>query len=83
MALFLSNLSANLKAKYNFVDILNVKENIQKINDKSFINSLINNNRHFVHYKIAVNIFKENLILEKDSKHIELRVIIKNILTKL
>ena len=60
---FIANNSPNMKAKYNFVDILNLKQNIENIKDENFFNSMINSNRYFVHYKIAVNIFKQNIIL--------------------
>ena len=60
---FIANNSVNMKAKYNFVDILNLKQNIENIKDENFFNSVINSNRYFIHYKIAVNIFKQNIIL--------------------
>ena len=77
---FIANQSNNLKAKYNFIDIFGIDQKIYNITDKNFLNSVINENRYFIHYKIAANIFKQNLLFGKDSKHTELRAIMKNIL---
>ena len=60
---FIANSSPNLKAKYNFVGIFNLKQNIENIKDENFFYSVINSNRYLIHYKIAVNIFKQNIIL--------------------
>jgi len=68
ISFFIANNSLNLKAKYNFVDILDLKENISNIKNEDFLNSFVNSNRYFIHYKIAVNIFKENVIFGKGFK---------------
>ena len=65
---FIANQSPNLKAKYNFIDIFGINQKIYNITDKNFINSVIKENRHFIHYKIATNIFKQNLLFGKGFK---------------
>ena len=51
---FVANQSQNLKAKYNFIGILNINENIERLNNEDSFNSIINDNRYFIHYKIAL-----------------------------
>jgi len=68
LTFFIANQSPNLKAKYNFIDIFGINQKIYNITDKNFINSVIKENRHFIHYKIATNIFKQNLLFGKGFK---------------
>ncbi len=68
LTFFIANQSSNLKAKYNFIDIFGINQKIYNITDKNFINSVIKENRHFIHYKIAANIFKQNLLFGKGFK---------------
>ena len=56
------------KAKYHFIGIFGIDQKIYNITDKNFLNSVINENRHFIHYKIAANIFKQNLLFGKGFK---------------
>ncbi len=65
---FIANQSNNLKAKYNFIGIFGIDQKIYNITDKNFLNSVINENRYFIHYKIAANIFKQNLLFGKGFK---------------
>ena len=64
----IANQSPNLKAKYNFKDLFKIEQIINNISDENLINSIINDNRYFVHYKVAVNIFKQNLLFGKGFK---------------
>jgi len=68
ITLFIANNSPNLKAKYNFVDILNLDENVKNIKNENFVNSIINSNRYLIHYKIAANILQQNIIFGKGFK---------------
>ncbi len=65
---FVANQSQNLKAKYNFIDILNLNENIERLNNKDSFNSMVYENRYLIHYKIALNILKQNLFFGKGFK---------------
>ena len=65
---FVANQSQNLKAKYNFIGILNINENIERLNNEDSFNSIINDNRYLIHYKIALNILKQNLFFGKGFK---------------
>ena len=64
----IANQSPNLKAKYNFKDLFKIEQIINNISDENLINSIINDNRYFVHYKVAANIFKQNLLFGKGFK---------------
>ena len=68
LTFFIANQSPNLKAKYNFIDIFGINQKIYNITDKNFINSVIKENRHFIHYKIATNIFKQHFLFGKGFK---------------
>ena len=75
----IANQSPNLKAKYNFKDLFKIEQIINNISDENLINSIINDNRYLFIIKLLQISLNKIYFLEKDLKHTEWKVIMKNI----
>ena len=58
----------NLKGKYSYLNIFSPINKIETTQSQNYLKQVIDNNRHFVHYQIALRIFEENIIFGKGFK---------------
>ena len=67
-SILILNSNHKLRAKYTNHIILDNYENILDQNQKVNLNSIINNNQHFLHYYVAAKIFYDNPIFGSGAK---------------